>query len=49
MDQYHPAYRAADLHELNRPIRRDEYEQALAYAHQAGLKRLDKRKPLWDL
>ncbi len=41
MDQYHPTYRASEFPELNRRISPQEYEQAMEYAHLAGLKRLD--------
>lgn len=41
MDQYHPAYRAADYPPLARPLTRDEYHEALQLAHDAGLHRLD--------
>ena len=47
MDQYSPAYRAAQFPELNRPITRQEYQHAVDLAHQAGLKRLDQRKALF--
>lgn len=41
MDQYRPAYHAGGFEELNRPANFQEYQQALALAHSAGLKRLD--------
>ena len=41
MDQYHPAYHASRYPELNRRLTRDEYQEAVRYAHQAGLNRLD--------
>jgi putative pyruvate formate lyase activating enzyme len=44
MDQYRPAYRAHNLPDLNRRISRDEYQQALHWANEAGLNRLDERK-----
>ncbi len=43
MDQYRPAYRAAEFDEINRALHRDEYEQALRAAGAAGLHRLDQR------
>ncbi len=47
MDQYRPAYRAAQFPELNRPITRQEYQRAVDLALQAGLKRLDQRRALF--
>ena len=44
MDQYRPDYRAHHYPELNRPITRDEYEEAVRYAHEMGLHRLDQRR-----
>ena len=43
MDQYHPAYQAADFPPLNRPLEADEYKQALKEAQTYHLNRLDKR------
>jgi len=40
MDQYHPAYRAAEVRELNRRVYRQEVEEVLAYARQKGLRRV---------
>jgi putative pyruvate formate lyase activating enzyme len=45
MDQYHPAYKAHDLPELNRRTSRDEFQQALRLAVSTGLHRLDSRRP----
>ena len=45
MDQYRPCYRAHELPPLNRRITRDEYEEAVRLALDAGLTRLDKRRP----
>ncbi len=42
MDQYHPAFQAHLYPSLNRPIKHEEYLEALQLAHQAGLKRLDR-------
>lgn len=46
MDQYRPAYKAALYPELNRPVSRAEYQQAVQWAYDAGLNRLDRRKRL---
>ena len=46
MDQYYPAWKAkteAKFSDINREIRESEAEQALAYAREAGLWRLDRR------
>jgi len=46
MDQYHPAWKArteAKYVEINRRITRAEYQQAVAYAREVGLWRLDTR------
>jgi len=45
MDQYRPAYNARKFPELMRSITNQEYQSALRMAHNAGLRRLDKRKP----
>jgi len=45
MDQYRPCYKAGDFPELGRPITRREYAQAVAWAEEAGLDRLDQRAP----
>lgn len=44
MDQYRPAYKAAQYPPLDRPLRKEEFEEALNLARRAGLKRLDKRR-----
>lgn len=51
MDQYRPAYKARDFPLLSRPLRRDEYAQAVEWALEAGLHRLDDRRSrlLFDL
>ncbi|MGF1504703.1 MAG: radical SAM protein [Anaerolineae bacterium] len=41
MDQYRPAYRASARDDINRPLHPDEFAQALAYARDKGLTRLD--------
>lgn len=43
MAQYRPAHRAGEAAELARPLRRPEYQQALAWAEEAGLHRLEGR------
>ena len=49
MDQYRPAFRAHNLPDINRRISRDEYQQAVKWAKEAGLNRLDEQKSslLW--
>ncbi len=44
MDQYSPLYRADEDPRINRRIKRAEYERALRWAREAGLKRLDQRR-----
>lgn len=39
MDQYWPCHKAKDFPELNRPITKEEYSQAIQLALKAGLKR----------
>jgi len=50
MDQYHPAYQVRQypnqFPKLARPVSRGEYQAAVELAHQAGLHRLDQRRPL---
>lgn len=41
MDQFRPCYRACDYPELCRPITREEFQEALRLAREAGLERLD--------
>ena len=45
MGQYRPCYRAYDLPPLNRPITSAEYQEAVHMALDAGLNRLDERRP----
>jgi putative pyruvate formate lyase activating enzyme len=48
MDQYHPAHKAeteAQFSGINRRLSRGEFPEALAYAAEAGLWRLDARQP----
>jgi len=50
MDQYRPAHKAYHFPELNRRISRQEYENAVKMALDAGLRRLDERRPtFWVL
>ncbi len=44
MPQYHPCYRAGELAPLDRPITRQECEQAVQEVLAAGLHRLDERR-----
>ncbi len=46
MDQYRPAYHASQYPKINRRITRQEYEEAVKLAHQAGLYRLDQRRSI---
>jgi putative pyruvate formate lyase activating enzyme len=46
MDQYRPCYRADAHPPLDRPLRREEYAQAIAVAARLGLKRLDGHRAL---
>jgi putative pyruvate formate lyase activating enzyme len=41
MEQYRPCFRAQDIPDLNRPITRNEYREALRLAEVAGLDRLE--------
>ncbi len=43
MPQFHPYYHADHFPELNRPITREEFEEAVEAAKQAGLYRFDQR------
>ena len=45
MDQYRPCYKANDLPPLDRRLTRQEYNEAVQMALDAGLTRLDKREP----
>ena len=47
MDQYHPCYRAAEYPPLDRPLTRQEYQDALRMANASGLRRLDQRRSWW--
>jgi putative pyruvate formate lyase activating enzyme len=40
MDQYHPAHRAGEVHEIDRRVYRHEVEEVLAYARETGLRRV---------
>lgn len=46
MDQYRPAFKAAHFPKLKRRINSEEFQAAVNAAHNAGLTRLDERKPL---
>ncbi len=41
MEQYHPCFRAREFPEINRPLAREEYQQAMAVARAAGLHRFE--------
>jgi len=43
MAQYRPAHKACDFEKISRPITSAEYRQAVKYARELGLNRLDKR------
>ena len=43
MDQYHPCGKTGDFPGINRPLEREEYEEALLLAKDAGMTRLDQR------
>ncbi|MGD8966210.1 MAG: radical SAM protein [Anaerolineae bacterium] len=45
MDQYRPCYKAMNMPPLDRRITRDEYEEAVQQAREAGLHRFDRREP----
>lgn len=47
MDQYRPCFKAGDLPDLNRPISRNEYREAIRLAEVAGLQRLERRGARW--
>lgn len=42
MGQYRPEYKAGEYPEINRRIKRSEYQEALTWARKAGLVRLDR-------
>ncbi len=42
MAQYHPCHQAFDMPQLARPLRSDEFQDAIDLAHRQGLNRLDK-------
>jgi putative pyruvate formate lyase activating enzyme len=41
MSQYHPMFKASDYEEISRSLTRKEYEDAVRWAHEAGLTNLD--------
>lgn len=45
MGQYRPAWQASRCLELDRPVTRDEHRAAVQAALDAGLQRLDSRRP----
>jgi putative pyruvate formate lyase activating enzyme len=45
MAQYHPDYKAHRIPGLDRRISEEEYQQALQWAHDAGMTRLDEKRP----
>jgi len=47
MDQYRSCFKAGHIPELNRPITRDEYREAIRLAEVAGLRRLEGRGARW--
>jgi len=42
MDQYRPCYKAGEHPPLNRPLTKEEYQEAVEWALQYGLTRLDR-------
>jgi len=46
MAQYHPCYKAFQIPSLSRQISPLEFQEAVELAHQAGLNRLDKARPI---
>jgi len=42
MSQYRPEYKASEYPELSRRLKQSEYEEAIRWAHQKGLYRLDR-------
>jgi putative pyruvate formate lyase activating enzyme len=49
MAQWHPAGETCSFPEIDRPITRAEYEEALAIAEELGMHRLDERRPRFFL
>jgi putative pyruvate formate lyase activating enzyme len=47
MAQFRPCYRARALPPLDRPLSVREYDDAVAAVIGAGLRRLDRRRPMW--
>lgn len=47
MDQYRPSFKAHHYPEIDRRISSREFQEAVDLAHQAGLHRLDERRPLF--
>jgi len=46
MAQYNPCYKAYEIPSLARPISTAEFQEAVELAHQAGLNRLDRARPI---
>jgi len=44
MAQYHPGYKTFNMPQLARPLNRQEFSEAVNWAHQQGLLRLDKHQ-----
>jgi putative pyruvate formate lyase activating enzyme len=49
MAQYRPCYRAGEYPELSRGLTPEEYQQAVDWALEAGLHRLDERRRVFRL
>jgi putative pyruvate formate lyase activating enzyme len=47
MDQYRPCFKAGNIRELNRPVSRNEYREAIRLAEVVGLHRLERRGARW--
>jgi len=49
MEQYRPLYKAKNFPPIDKPLSHEEYEQAVRFARQAGLKRLEQNGLLYLL
>jgi putative pyruvate formate lyase activating enzyme len=47
MNQYRPAYNAQRFDQLKRSIKPQEFQDAVRMAQEAGLNRLDERRPIF--
>lgn len=47
MDQYRPEFNARQYQKLKRPLKNEEYQEALRLAQEAGLQRLDQRRSIF--